>query len=297
MTYNRRNPDAWQVLAIDTALPIDPTVKACLIRDMQSWSQTYLLWPTRIFSTCLMALTVVIKRLLPFPITSDRAMHVLAVWFLNTFVTPEACYLIVRHFGIGSNILNFLTDNGPDPLMEKSALFPKTIKDLGDNAFMQHDLNLYNFVYDFHRAEERNPNWLAQVQQQGICFDSVQPVEVNINLRRRGWLRFLDLETTLELIKLVYAVFLTPQEFKRAVLSLQLDENIGLYVSKLTNDYRWNHVIYNRHPLAPNSPLHAGKALLMHGIMTEHLYRYLELAKLQSQQSSGQQPSKVTAVK
>ena len=69
----------------------------------------------------------------------------------------------------------------------------------------------------------------------------------------------------------------TSKEFERAVLSLQFDESFGLYFSKLTGDYDWNHTIANRHLLAPNSPFSAARNLLLHGIVSEYLHRYLEL--------------------
>jgi hypothetical protein len=87
-------------------------------------------------------------------------MHRSAAWFLDNFVSPEACYLIVRHICIGSNIVNFLIDNGPDPKIPKSQLYPRNVRDLAKNAFLEHDLILYNFIYDYHQAENNNPNWL-----------------------------------------------------------------------------------------------------------------------------------------
>jgi hypothetical protein len=45
----------------------------------------------------------------------------------------------------------------------------------------------------------------------------------------------------------------------------------------IAQDYNWNHVIANRHPLAPNSPFNAARDLFLHGIITESLHRYLEL--------------------
>jgi len=51
------------------------------------------------------------------------------------------------------------------------------------------------------------------------------------------------------------------------------------YVSDITGNWDWNHLIVNRHPLAPNSPLNAARDLFLHGIIAEYLYRYLELQK------------------
>ena len=279
--YNREDPNGWDVLYLDQAIPVDPEAKAHMINDLKSWSRIYLLHPIRWFANLCLAFILVLKRVLPFEFKQYWLMHRAAAWFLKTWVSPEACYLIVRHICLGSNIVNFLVDNGPDPNISKSPLYPRSVADLAKNAFLEHDLILYNFVYDFHQAQGNHPNWVEQVQQRGVSFDAVQPVEVDIDFTRR-WHRILDLESAIELFKVFYSLLLTNREFERAVLSLQFDENFGCYVSAITQDYRWNHVIINRHPLAPNSPFEAARDLLLHGVTTEYLHRYLELAKAAS---------------
>jgi hypothetical protein len=183
----------------------------------------------------------------------------------------------VRHICLGSNIVNFLIDNGPDPTIAKSTLYPRTIDDLADNAFLEHDLVLYNFVLDYSQAQRAHPNWLEQVRQRPLNYNSLQPVQINVEMSRRGKFQILDLESAIELFKVFYSLWLTSDEFERAVLSLEFDENFGCYFSQLTGDYSWNHVITNRHPLAPESPFGAARRLLLHGIITEYLHRYLEL--------------------
>jgi len=61
------------------------------------------------------------------------------------------------------------------------------------------------------------------------------------------------------------------------VLSLQFDESFGLYVNELIGENHWNHLITNRHPRAPNNHFAASRNLMLHGIVTEYLHRYLEL--------------------
>lgn len=276
---DRSNPNAWDALYLDQAIPVDSVAKTYMIRDLQSWTRNYLLIPIKLLANVLLALIMTVKRLLPFQFSAYTLMHRSAAFFLNTFVSPEACYLIVRHIGIGSNIVNFLIDNGPDPTIEKSQLYPRTVDDLAKNAFLEHDLILYNFVFDYNEAQEQNPQWLEQVRRRGLNYDSIKPMEVEIDFERRRWLRILDLESAIELFKVFYSLCLTSDEFARAVLSLQFDENFGLYFSTITGDYSWNHVITNRHPLAPNSPFQAARDLMLHGIITEYLHRYLELHK------------------
>lgn len=274
--HDRHNPSAWDAMYLDAAIPVDPVAKAHMIRDLRNWTRNYLLLPIKLVANVSLGLIMTIKRLLPFQFSNYWLMHRSAAWFLNTFVSPEACYLIVRHLCIGSNVVNFLIDNGPDPAIEKSQLYPRTVADLADNAFLEHDLILYNFVLDYAKAQQANPDWVQQVQERGLNYDSIRPIAIDIDFERRG-LRILDLESAIELFKVFYSLCLTSDEFERAVLSLEFDENFGCYVSILTNDYNWNHVITNRHPLAPESPFGAARRLLLHGIISEYLHRYLEL--------------------
>lgn len=277
---NRRDPDTWDTLYLDNAIPVNSVAKAIMIRDLKSWTRSYLLIPIKLIANVLLALIMTVKRLLPFQFRAYNFMHKSAAFFLKHFVSPEACYLIVRHICIGSNIVNFLIDNGPDPTIERSTLYPRTVEDLATyNAFLEHDLILYNFVLDYNEAEQKNPHWLQEVKQRGINYDSIQPVTVDIDLNKRRWWQILDLESAIELFKVFYSLCLTSDEFARAVLSLQLDENFGVYVGKLTDHYDWHHIIINRHPLAPNSPFNAARDLFLHGIISEYLYRYLELRK------------------
>ena len=275
-THNRFDPNTWDLVYLDNAISMDATAKAYMVKDLSNWTRSYLLIPIKIIANVLLAIIMTVKRLLPFQFKAYGLMHYSAAWFLDNFVSPEACYLIVRHLGLGSNIVNFLIDNGPDPQITKSQLYPRTVADLADNAFLEHDLILYNFVYDYHKAEKNHPNWLHRIKARGLTYD-LKPVEVEIDFTKRRWLRILDLESAIELFKVFYSLCLTSNEFARAVLSLQFDESFGIYLSKITDDYDWNHIITNRHPLAPNSPFAASRDLMLHGIVTEYLHKYLEL--------------------
>ncbi len=274
-TYNHRDPNTWHILYLDRAIPIDLIAKTYTIKDLQNWTRNYLLIPIKVIANILLGIIMTVKRLLPWQFNAYGLMHHSAAFFLDNFVSPEACYLIVRHISLGSNIVNFLIDNGPDPTIEKSQQYPRTVKDLADNVFLEHDLILYNFVYDYHQAQAKNPDWLQKIKEQELNYESIKSVEVEIDFERRRWLRILDLESAIELFKVFYSLCLTSNEFTRAVLSLQFDENFGVYISKVTGDYDWNHVITNRHPLLPNSCFAAAKNLMIHGVVTEYLHQYL----------------------
>ena len=276
---DRKNPTIWDTLYLDRAIPVDPLSKTYMIRDLQSWTRNYLLIPIKLVANISLGLIMTLKRLLPFQFRAYGFMHQSAAFFLRHFVRPEACYLIVRHLNIGSNIINFLIDNGPDRSLPRADLYPQNVDDLVHNAFWEHDLILYNFVIDYHEAQAANPYWLEDLQERGISYESIQPLELDIRNFRRGFCKILDLESAIELFKVFYSLCLTSDEFARAVISLQFDENFALYISKVTGDYNWNHIVTNRHPMAPNSPFAAARDLFIHGMINEYLYHYLELQK------------------
>ncbi|MEM9003789.1 MAG: hypothetical protein AAGE59_09725 [Cyanobacteria bacterium P01_F01_bin.86] len=275
--HDRKDPQVWDAMYLDGAIPMDPLVKAYMVKDLRSWSRVYLLWPIKVMANLGLAMIMTIKRLLPFQFRSYRLMHQMAVWFLNTFTSPEANYLIVRHMAVESNIVNFLIDNGPDPTIARPQLYPLTVEELAANAFIEHDLILYNFVLDYHKTQPQDPAWLSQVQARGLDYSGIKPIQVDIDVTQRGWLQVLDLESALEAFKICYSLCTTSHEFERAVLSLQFDESFGRYISKITGNSDWHSIITNRHPLAPNSPFAAAHNLLLHGLIFEYLHRYLEL--------------------
>ena len=59
---------------------------------------------------------------------------------------PEANWLILRHFWIGSENLGFLSANIEGGDVEMNPLRPVDLPDLVDDLFIKHDLNLFNFV-------------------------------------------------------------------------------------------------------------------------------------------------------
>src|ERR1700759_863149 len=94
-----------------------------------------------------------------------------------------------------------------------------------------------------------------------------------------GKLNFLDLESAIEIYTPMYQLFLTDSDFWRACNSLQLDETVALYTSKLIGDASYMSLVNNKHPLIPLSTLQAGYRLLLHGLAAESLHATLRQAK------------------
>jgi hypothetical protein len=37
--YNRQDPNTWDILYLDRAIPIDPIAKAYTVKDLQNWTR------------------------------------------------------------------------------------------------------------------------------------------------------------------------------------------------------------------------------------------------------------------
>lgn len=68
----------------------------------------------------------------------------------------------------------------------------------------------------------------------------------------------IDLETAIETYTPLYQLFLTDSHFWRACNSLQLDETVAIYTSRLMGDPSYVSLVNNKHPLVPMSTLQAG---------------------------------------
>ena len=80
-----------------------------------------------------------------------QLLHRILAWGLKRFVSPEANWLILRHFHLGAQILAFIAANSP-VRVATTPLEPMEIDDLKDELFVKHDLNLFNFVIRLNQA-------------------------------------------------------------------------------------------------------------------------------------------------
>ena len=64
--HDRTNPNTWDALYLDGAIPVDPVAKAHMIRDLKNWTRSYLLLPIKIVANVMLAIILMVKRLLPF---------------------------------------------------------------------------------------------------------------------------------------------------------------------------------------------------------------------------------------
>src|SRR5258708_4699787 len=139
--YDPNDPNPWLALYLDTSLPLTDEVKAALLANSGSRSRQFLLPLIRPMAKLTIMAFQVLKIFIPNQFTSSRVLHRTIYWGLKWFVRPDANYLILRHFHIGSEILQFLVAN-VCPGIPLRPLRPKDLPGLIDNTFLQHDLNI-----------------------------------------------------------------------------------------------------------------------------------------------------------
>lgn len=273
--YDPADPNPWLALYLDMSLPLSDEVKAALLANSGSKSRQFMLPLIRPFAKLTMMGFQVLKIFVPNRFTSSKLLHRLIYWGLRTFVRPDANYLILRHFHIGSEILQFVATNVPGVQIPMNPLRPRNLADLVDDVFLKHDLNIYNFLIRLNR--EMKAKGISLTKQQNLNFDCVTdgPFQIEERNLPRGRLNFLDMESAIEIYTPLYQLFLTDSDFWRACNSLQLDETVAIYTARLVGDSSYVSLVNNKHPLIPLSTLQSGYRLLLHGLAAECLHATL----------------------
>ena len=279
------NPDPWVALALDNSTFFDKEAKAALMRNNASRSRGFVLPIVRPIARLSIALIQVIRLIVPNHLTSPRLLHGIIVWGMKNFVSADANYLIFRHFHIGSQILRFLGDNIQGIAIKSHPLHPTTIDDFGNNTFVQHDLNIYNFIIQANAQMNEKGLSIQPVPLDKINFSAITDFDHTLPTMPNHWHNFLDLQTAIELYTPLFGVFLKNSDFWRASNSLQLDETIAIYVARIFNRESIVALVSNKHPCVPFSTLEAGWRLMLHGLDAENLYGFIKHMRSSSHRS------------
>ena len=270
--YDPRDPSPWLALYLDQSTPLSEEVKRAWLADSSSPSRQYLLPFIRPFARTMIVLFQVIKVFTPRKMAFSRALHRLLAWGMENFIRPEANWLILRHFHLGSQILGFIAKNAPVDV-PTNPLRPTVISDVREDMFLVHDLNLYNFVIRLNQNLRESGRQLGPIARPDFSMISQPPLRLEDMPRRRR--NFLDLQSSIELFTPIYQLLLTDSDFWRATNSLQLDETIGLYLATILDARAHLMLVNNGHPLVPMSTLRAGFRLTLHGLSTEMAHAFL----------------------
>ena len=220
-------PGIWEALAGDPTFHFDRHALELLRRDQSRWSHRWVRPPVRVLSRILVAVTVLVKRVLPFEFSSHRLLDRLGIWFMTRFVSEEGGELLLRHFVIETNVLAFIARNSG---LDEPTLRPVHLDQLDDNAVIDHDLNLYQVLADLGGRPLPRPG----MRTTRLDYSMLEVGAIERSTARK-WLR-LDLETGMCLMNVMFSLLTTSDEYRRAVHSLQFDESVLAILAELTGD-------------------------------------------------------------
>lgn len=271
--HNPDDPSPWLAFYLDQSTPIDDDVKHAWLVDSSSWSRQFVLPFMRPLARTVIVLIQILKVFTPRKLAFSRALHRLLAWGMENFIRPEANWLILRHFCIGSQALAFIAANSPVKI-PTNPLTPEKIADVSPDMYLVHDLNLFNFVIRLNQALRAEGKRLQYVERPDFSMVH-QPDHLRIQDMPNRRRNFLDLQSAIELFTPIYQLFLSDDDFWRATNSLQLDETIGIYAATILGAESRLGLVNNKHPLVPMSTLRAGFRLVLHGLSTEMLHGFL----------------------
>jgi hypothetical protein len=285
--HDPRDPNPWMAVYLDGSLPIADDVKRAWLTDCGSWSRQWLLPLVRPLAKLAVILVQLIKMVLPKRLTSSTALHWLIAKSLARFATPEANWLILRHFHVGAHNLAWLNANVAGGRLALDSIRPSNLEDLRDHLFVRHDINLYNFVIELNlhlRGQPIGRRDLGDLDFTTLPDDGSVPVRYEE--MPRGALNFIDLQTAIEIFTPIYALFLSDADFWRATHSLQLDETIASYGAALTGRTDALMYVNNRHPMIPDITMNGAFRLILHGLATEVMFALVLQLKRAQQEGS-----------
>jgi hypothetical protein len=280
---NPRDPSHWHALFLDNSIPFNPDAKAAFLYDSSRKTKQFLYPFIKVFARLGIILLQVLKTMAPNAINAPKRLHRWLYRGMKYCITPEANFLILRHFYLGSEVLRFIKDNVKGADIPMNPLKPVSVNAVKDNLFLQHDLNLYNFIINLNNELKAKNISIEKVDHPDFSAITTGPLPFEPFRSKAG--NFLDLFTAIEIFTPVYQFFLTDNDFWRASNSLQLDEVIGLYAATIMNCPERLVALNNKHPMIPLPTYGAAFRLTLHGLSTEVLHALLVEQKLKLQES------------
>ena len=276
--HDKRDPNPWLAMYLDSSIPINNKTKQALMRDNNSRSARYLLPFIQLWSKISMFFIHIFKFFFPKFFNSSGTLHKILAWGLKNFVSADANLLIFRHFHAGSEILEFIAKNVSGVEVTTSPLKPYNFNDVKEDLFLNHDLNLYNFVINLN-SQLKNKG-LSITKQGSLNLDMISEDQFDHIAFPRKWTNILDLRSAIELFTPFYQLFLTANDFVRASNSLQLDETVAIYTTQILGTPGHLGLVNNKHPMVPTSTYTAAYRLVLHGLATETLHEILVNIKM-----------------
>lgn len=266
--FVRSDPSMWEAVYADPSVPLDRALVRQIIDDQRRLSRRWLYPVARIFSRLVVAVISIVKRVLPFRWMPLSTMDVLCVWFLRHFVSPGAVELLIRHFVVETNLVNFIVRNTAID-MQPVTLRPETLAGLGDHAVVEHDVNVYDLLIALDDVTLEHPEVLD--------FSQLDIPPLDAERGRRRLLR-LDIQTALCFMNIPFSMALTVEEYRRAVHSIRFDDSFLEILALVTDDDTFRHWKNAGMSLWMDSNVDVPRMVYRHALVCE--YAHAQLVKL-----------------
>jgi len=272
--FVRSDPSMWEAIFADPSVPLDRSVVRQIIDDQRRPSRRWLYPFAMVLSRVLVTIIRVLKRVLPFRWMPLGTMDFLCVWFLRRCVSPDAVDLLLRHFVIETNLVNFIIRNTPVGI-EPVTLRPESLSELGDQAVVEHDVNVYDVLIalDVVPLVARDPLDFRQLD--------IPPLDAERHRRR---LVRLDIQTALCFMNIPFSLALSSEEYRRAVHSMRFDDSFLEILAVITGDDTFRHWKLAGMSLWMDSNVDVPRMVYRHALVCE--YAHAQLVKL----AGGQYP-------
>ena len=178
--HNFDDPDPWVALGLDRSTFFDARAKEALLRGNGSKSRQFLLPIVRPLARLSIVLVQLIRLVIPNRLHSSAMLHGLIVWGMKHFVSPDANFLIIRHFNIGSQILKFLADDISKASASSRIRCTRAHPGPARQRFIQHDLNIYNFIIQINALLGAADRKIEPVPLPSVNFSAIRDVNDSI---------------------------------------------------------------------------------------------------------------------
>ncbi|RTL36083.1 MAG: hypothetical protein EKK48_27400 [Candidatus Melainabacteria bacterium] len=269
--YNRADPSLFDVLAIDDSLPMDKEAARCWLVNLKHPLRLTVMHVCRLGATITLCTAYFLKRLFPIQFSAHHALQATICWFMKNVVTPEANYIILRHFWTESNIINFVIANSKNCKTPPADLYPCQIDDFMKQTFIDHDIVLFNSLHDLGSVAEED--WPVPLEK--LDFSLMRDIDFPFDVNKRKFAQVVDFETAHELFKALFCVLLKASEYERSINSLQFDQSLAIRAARITGHAEIAALAGNTYPMFLVGPLHLSQRFVLHGLFTEHLHEYL----------------------
>lgn len=263
--FVRSDPSMWEAVYADPSVPLDRAVVRQIIDDQRRLSRRWLYPIARVVSRVLVALISIVKRVLPFRWMPLGMMDVLCVWFLRRFVSPDAVDLLIRHFVIETNLINFIIRNTRAD-MDLVTLRPETLAGLGDHAVVEHDINVYDVLIALDPVPLSKPETLNFAQL------DIPPLDAE--RQRRRFMR-LDIQTALCFMNIPFSMALTVEEYRRAIHSIRFDDSLLEILALICDDDTFRHWKVGGLSLWMDTNVDVPQLVYHHALLCEYAHAHL----------------------